>query len=364
VDAKQWLNGEGTATPMDLGCEMDKYGEIKALIAGTTSTAGAPNSANRGCYGSLARTIDQSPNDLGYDKIQMQTVFHGTDYQDGVCAKFATGETEAYVVHIAEGTDATALAEFAKLGTITTEDGCLYAPQTSIVHGVALGEPELRTMASHSMSLIWSPRSNVFLYGLGTDLSKTANIPFAKAQGINIAIAPDWAVGGGVNMLDELRFGDRVDNERWGDVLDAQDFFEMATINAARALGLDEVLGSLAVGKKADLFVIAGDRTHPYDALLAARPQNVKLTMVGGTILYGDTEFQGYAPAAPICEHIELCGATKFLCAAEAGGTATNKFGQTFDQIETAIENGLRDYDALDLTEWNFAPIAPLTVCR
>jgi cytosine/adenosine deaminase-related metal-dependent hydrolase len=58
------------------------------------------------------------------------------------------------------------------------------------VHGVALGEPELRTMASHWMSLIWSPRSNVFLYGQGTDLSKTANIPFARAQGINIAVAP------------------------------------------------------------------------------------------------------------------------------------------------------------------------------
>jgi 5-methylthioadenosine/S-adenosylhomocysteine deaminase len=364
VDAKQWLNGEGSTSPMDLGCELDKYGEIKALIAGTTSVAGAPNPANRACYGSLARTIDQTPNDLGSDKIQMQTVFHGTDYQDGVCENFATGETEAYVVHIGEGTDATALAEFTKLGTITTVDECLYAPQTAIVHGVALGEAQLSTMAAHWMSLIWSPRSNVFLYGRGTDLSKTANIPFAKAQGINIALAPDWSIGGSANLLDELRFADRVDAEQWGNILTPRDLFEMATINAARALGLDEVLGSLEVGKKADLFVLSGDRTRPYDALLAARPENVRLTMVGGTILYGDTDLQGYAPATPGCERLDVCGTAKFLCAAEQGGTTANKFGQTFAEIRTAIAQGLSDYDALNLTEWDFAPIAPLAVCR
>jgi imidazolonepropionase-like amidohydrolase len=50
VDCKQYLNGEGNAID-DLGCEMDKYGELKAIIAGTTSVVGAANPANKKCYG-------------------------------------------------------------------------------------------------------------------------------------------------------------------------------------------------------------------------------------------------------------------------------------------------------------------------
>ena len=83
VDAKQWMNGEGTST-QDLGCEMDKYGELKGLIAGTTSILGAANSTNRACYGSLARTIDQSPNDLGSDKVQVATIFPSASTADTV----------------------------------------------------------------------------------------------------------------------------------------------------------------------------------------------------------------------------------------------------------------------------------------
>ena len=96
---------------------MDKYGEIKGLIAGTTSIVGAANPANKACYGSLARTIDQSPNGLADDEVQVATLFPSTSSADGVCKNFASGTTDAYVIHDGEGVDATALAEFAKLAT-------------------------------------------------------------------------------------------------------------------------------------------------------------------------------------------------------------------------------------------------------
>lgn len=363
VDAKQWMNGETAGSPVSLGCEMDKYGEIKGLIAGTTSIVGAANPADKACYGSLARTIDQKPNGLGHDAVQVATLFPSTSTADSVCGNFNDGSTAAYVIHVGEGVDSSALAEFSKLTTIPTVDGCLDAPQTTIVHGAAFGDAEFTTMAAAGMSLVWSPKSNVFLYGGGTDLSKTANVPLALSKGIDVALAPDWSIGGSHDLLDEMRFADRVDGEVWGDVLTAQKIVEMATIDAAKVLKLDSVLGSIDAGKRADLFVIGGDTTKPYDALLASTPKDVRLVLVDGVPLYGDAQLEPVAPSTPGCDALDVCTSSKFLCVATPGGTASNKLGQTLGDIESSLTTALASYDAMDLTQWDFSPIAPLFEC-
>ncbi len=119
VNAKQYLNGED-GSPWDFGCEMDKYGELKGLVAGTTSIVGAANPENRGCYASLARTIDQSPNGLPADHVQAATLFPSATSANGVCKNFGDGKTDAYLIHLAEGVDDTAHGEFAKLENLTT----------------------------------------------------------------------------------------------------------------------------------------------------------------------------------------------------------------------------------------------------
>jgi cytosine/adenosine deaminase-related metal-dependent hydrolase len=363
VDAKQWMNGETAGSPVSLGCEMDKYGEIKGLIAGTTSIVGAANPDNKACYGTLARTIDQSPNGLGNDAVQVATLFPSTSSADAVCGNFSGGSTAAYLIHDGEGVDSSALAEFGKLDAITTVDGCLDAPQTTIVHGAAFGDAEFTTMAASGMSLVWSPKSNVFLYGAGTDLTKTANVPLALSKGINVALGPDWSIGGSHDILDELRFANRVDDTVWGDVLSSQDLVQMVTTHAAKVLKLDGVLGSIAAGKRADLLVIGGDASHPYDALLASTPKDVRLVLVDGVPLYGDAQLEPVAPQAPGCDALDVCTTGKFLCVATAGGTATNKFGQTLGDVESALTSAMASYDAMDLTQWDFSPIAPLFDC-
>ena len=364
VDAKQYLNGEGTPNlDPGFGCEMNKYGEMKGLVAGTTSIAGASNPIDKTCYGSLARTVDQKSNDLGVDKVQVSTLFPPSS-GDTVCTNFVADKTDAYVIHCGEGVDETARNEFATLGTTTTPDDCLYAGETTIVHGTAFGLEEFTIMAERGMSLVWSPRSNVFLYGGGTDFTKTTDVPLAMSLGINVALAPDWSLGGSQNLLDELRFADKVDNEAFGDVLSPVTLVQMVTVNAAKALGLSDVLGSLEVGKKADVTVIAGDASVPFDTVLAARPRDVSLVVVNGVPLYGDAALGAVAPAAPGCEAIDVCGAQKFACVAETGGTSTNKFGQTWAEINEILSTELATYDGMDLTEWNFAPLAPLVKCE
>lgn len=362
VDTKQYLNHEGSN--VDLNCELDKYGELKGLVAGTTSIAGAATPpSNKACYGTLARTIDQTPNGLPSDKVQMATLFPNQSSADGVCTNFTSGKTNAYLIHVGEGVDASALSEFDKLGTVTTTDGCLYDAKTTIVHGTALGDAEMTIMAQHGMSLTWSPRSNVFLYGGGVDLSKTTNVKLALSKGINVSIAPDWSIGGSQNLLDEVRFADQVDNAQFGDVITPKMLLEMVTINPAKALGLDAVLGSLEVGKKADIVVLDGDANDPYGALLAATPGNVRLVLVGGVPLYGDGVLGPVAQASPPCEALAFCGRCKFLCVAQSGGQPSDELGQTYAEIESALEQGLEAYDALNLTQWKFAPITPLVKC-
>jgi cytosine/adenosine deaminase-related metal-dependent hydrolase len=361
VDAKQYLNGE-MGSPLDLGCELLKWGELKALIAGTTSVQGSPGTG-RGCFGSVARSIDISQNDLPDDNMQTATIFPSTSSADGVCTNFGDGDTNAYVIHIGEGVDTTARDEFDDLNTVTTMDGCLYDPRTAIVHGTALDASRLMTMATNQMSIIWSPRSNVFLYGGGTDFTKTTDIPTALGLGILVALAPDWSIGGSQNMLDEMRFANQVDDAQFGNLLDARTLWQMSTSNAAVALGVEQYIGTLEVGKRADIAVFCPSQDDPFDSILSSSPREVTAVFVDGRLLYGDESLMSAAPPSASCETADICTRPKFFCIAETGGNPSDRLDQAVTEIEQILEQAMLDYDNMNLTQWDFAPIAPLVKC-
>ena len=368
LDVKQCLANDSQGKPTwcantpygtaagSLRCEIDKFGELKGLIAGTTSIVGLPGTSSA-CFSSVARSIDVAQNGLAQDSIQTSAIFPPSKTSaDGVCANFASGATTAYLIHCGEGTDTQSLDEFATLSSVTTTPGCLLAPQTTITHGTAFGMNEFAAMAQHGMKLTWSPASNVSLYGQSTD------IPTALAAGVTVALAPDWSMGGSQNLLDEMRFADAWDNAHWGDRLAAKDLLQMTTTNAAAALALDKQLGKVATGYLADLAVFAGDTAQPYDAVLAATPKDVELVMVGGTVLYGDAALVAAGPAQPPCEALDVCGSSKFLCLAQT--TTTSKLNQTWADIKSALEQALTDADAQTPNDgWNFAPLPPLYKC-
>ncbi|MBS2014756.1 MAG: amidohydrolase family protein [Deltaproteobacteria bacterium] len=365
LDVKQCLEDASQGKPAwcpltydgagSLKCEMDKWGELKALVAGTTSVVGLAGTTSA-CFGSLARSLDAAQNGLGQDKIQTSALFPPSrSAADGVCANFADGDTDAYLIHVGEGTNAKALAELATLGTVSSTPGCLYAPQTTITHGTAFGPSEFAQMAAAGMKLTWSPRSNVALYGT------TTNVPAALDAGIVVALAPDWSMGGSQNLLDELRFAASWNALHFGGRLADRDLVAMTTKNAAKVVGLAGKLGRVAVGLTADLMVVSPTKPDAFGAILAARPKDVRLTMVGGRILYGDAVLKAAAPATPGCEDVPICGAPKFLCVAES--TTTSKLGQTYAEIKAALEAALVDVDAITPDGYDFAPLAPLVKC-
>jgi cytosine/adenosine deaminase-related metal-dependent hydrolase len=265
---------------------------------------------------------------------------------------------KSFLIHCGEGTDAKALAEYAKLASLGTPAGCLIAPQTAVTHGTAFTANEFAAMAAAGTQLTWSPKSNVALYGSTTD------IPAAKAAGVLISLGPDWSMGGSVNMLAEMRFADAWDDMHFGNVLSTKEIVQMATINGAKVLGYDDKIGQIATGYMADLFVVPGDGTAPYDQIVAARPRDVRLVMVGGKVLYGDAVLQSAGPTMPGCETMDVCGASKFVCVAEA--STASKLNQTKADIEQVLSDALTEIDGIvDPTKgaFKFAPLAPLFVC-
>ena len=328
-----------------LNCEMNKWGELKGLIAGTTSIVGLPGTGYP-CYASLSRSIDLSQNDLGQDKIQTSALFPPSS-PNGVCVNFSDGDTEAYLIHVGEGVDTAARNEWGQLNTITTPDGCLLSHQTAVTHGTAFTKTEFDAMAAAKMKLTWSPASNVALYGTTTD------IPTALNSGVVVALGPDWSMGGSQNLLDELRFADHWDNTRWGDNISPEELVRMVTTEAAKVVALEATIGKLEVGFKADIMVIGGDVTRPFESIVSSSAQDVRLVMVGGRVLFGDAQLEAAGPTDPGCEPFSACGHPKFLCVAEA--SSSDRLNQTAAQIEQALNDAFTDIDNV--------PALPASAC-
>ncbi len=344
----------GTATG-SLRCEMDKFGELKGLIAGTTSIVGLAGTSGA-CFGSLARSIDTGANGLGSDRVRTSALFPpSAATATSVCGAFADGGVNAFLVHCGEGTDVAALNEYATLGALGA--GCLKAPQTTLTHGTAFGSNELSDMASHGVRLTWSPRSNASLYG------DTANIPGARAAGVQVALGPDWSMGGSQNLPEELRFAQAWDTSHWNGSLTPQDLVVMATANGAAVVGQSQQLGQLAVGFLADLFVVRGDRQNPNQAIVEATPRTVALVLVGGVVQYGDELWRDAAASPDDCEALDVCGSPKVLCMAVPDGGA--KLSQTWTDVSTALGNAMDVVDtARDAGDGrHYAPLPPLVTC-
>jgi hypothetical protein len=214
-----------------------------------------------------------------------------------------TGEYwDRFVIHLAEGVNADALDEFATWQSLAALD-----ERTTIIHGVALGASEWAALAAADGHLVWSPRSNLTLYGA------TADIPAALAAGVNVALAPDWTESGSVHLLAEMKYAREVGDSLWGGVLTPQVLAEMVTRNAADALGASGRIGRIQTGCRADLVVVPGSAAAPYDALLLADPGDVALTVVSGRPMAGDPSLMAQFPFLADTEDIVVDGATKRL---------------------------------------------------
>jgi 5-methylthioadenosine/S-adenosylhomocysteine deaminase len=158
------------------------------------------------------------------------------------------------------------------------------------VHCVEADDEEIALLAEHDVAVAHCPRSNGIL-GCGV-----APLTALRAAGIRVCIATDSpASTPAFDMFDEMRtaiVGARA-RERRPDALTAPDALELATLGGARALGLEDSVGSLVPGKKADLTVLSLADTSfiPWEdpvtgAVLGGSPHGVIATLVSGKPRY------------------------------------------------------------------------------
>ena len=120
-------------------------------------------------------------------------------------------------------------------------------------HCVHVDEADLDILKECQVSVITNPASNMKL-GNGF-----APVPDMLAKGINVCIGTDGAASNNsLNMFHEMNLLGLIHKgvRQKADCVSAREIFRMATIRGARALGMEEMTGSIQVGKKADLAIL------------------------------------------------------------------------------------------------------------
>jgi 5-methylthioadenosine/S-adenosylhomocysteine deaminase len=163
-------------------------------------------------------------------------------------------------------------------------------PSVVAAHCVHVTDEEITLLAETGTAVAHCPRSNALL-GCGV-----APLAALRAAGVNVCIATDSpASTPSFDMFDELRTAVMAARarERRPDALTTADALGLATLGGARALGLDNKIGSLETGKQADLTIVSLDGSPflPWEdpvgaVVLGGSPDRVLATLVDGKDRY------------------------------------------------------------------------------
>jgi len=129
----------------------------------------------------------------------------------------------------------------------------LLNPDLMAVHMTALSDADIQLIIEHRVNIIHCPESNLKLASGFCPISKLLQL------GINVAIGTDGSASNNdIDMLGETRTAALLAKgvAKKADALPAHQALRMATLNGAKALGMDHKIGSLEIGKQADLFAI------------------------------------------------------------------------------------------------------------
>jgi hypothetical protein len=174
----------------------------------------------------------------------------------------ATPPDRPWIIHLAEGSDATARGELDALDAL----GCLGA-NSVLVHGVGLGEEGMARIVARGAAVVWCPASNRNL--LGTTLDPRALVAAGR-----LALGSDSRLSGARDLLDEMC------GVRERDELPAAALLGTVTADAARIFGL-ATHGTLDEGACADFMVVA-DRGPAASALEGVRRADLRAVVRGG----------------------------------------------------------------------------------
>jgi 5-methylthioadenosine/S-adenosylhomocysteine deaminase len=229
------------------------------------------------------------------------------------------------------------LERFGKRAVPYLADEGFLRPDLLAIHCVQMDEQDIELFKQHDVKVSYNPISNMYI-GSGIP-------PMMKMgkTGLTISLGVDGAgSNNSQDMIETLKAAALLQKVEARDpsVIDAQLVLDWATLGGARVLGLEHKIGSLEVGKQADLFVVAPNTSKvvpihdPVATLVySCGEENVVMTIVGGNILMKDRTILHLDEKDIIarCQQVgmalaERCGSNSKVRRSWKGNTGDSKF--------------------------------------
>ncbi|MGI9952616.1 amidohydrolase [Moorellaceae bacterium AZ2] len=194
----------------------------------------------------------------------------------------------------------------------------LLGPDFLAVHCVKVSQEEIRILREFKVKVSYNPVSNMIL---GSGIPPIRDM---VETGLDISLATDGAASNGCqNMLEVIKTGILLQKAAYGDpeALSACKAIRMATLGGAVCLGQGEELGSLEIGKKADIVIFNPDTVFctPLNEVLAgiaysSTPSNVETVIVGGKVVLEKGVFTNLDEEKTVIQVKEQARRLRALC--------------------------------------------------
>jgi cytosine/adenosine deaminase-related metal-dependent hydrolase len=333
-------------------CEVMKWAELRELVSGTTAAIGAYGGT---CIDTLIRNLDEDSASHGiagyesyYTASNVTSKFEDADDGARYTGYLESGYYGSVLAHVAEGVEGTTTAEIDHMFDIG-----LAGPGVGFIHATDATTGQLARMVVEGTTIVWSPRSNLDLYAW------TTPVDVAQRLGVPVTVSMDWTWSGEANPARESSCAWDWYGSRGFDISD-QRVWEQITTDAARAVGLDGVLGTLAEDTLADIAVYAYDEA-PYRAVIRSEATDVWLTVIDGDALYGKPELvEPLSSLIDWCETVDACGTERSIC---VQSSSSGEDSQTYAELESTLAQAL---DAVSMpSELAYAKeLFPVFICE
>jgi 5-methylthioadenosine/S-adenosylhomocysteine deaminase len=252
----------------------------------------------------------------------------------------ATHHGVPLLIHLAETRDevTTARERYRTTPTRWLDSLGFWGPHTLAAHGVWVPEADITLLAERGVGLSHNPESNMKL------ASGTAPVPAYLKAGVALGLGTDGAASNNdLDMFDAMRLASFLHKHATGDptVVPARQALELATLGGARALGRQRELGSLEIGKRADVIVVGMDQakqTPMYDPVshlvYTTDGDDVRDTVIEGRVVMRHRQVLTLKEADVLAQARQMAGLVREAVAhtrVQAGAPAIGKTAAAAD---------------------------------
>jgi 5-methylthioadenosine/S-adenosylhomocysteine deaminase len=218
------------------------------------------------------------------------------------------------LIHLAETEDELKIAreKYGMTPTAYLESIGFWGPRTLAAHGVWVNDEDIAVLKRRGVGVSHNPESNMKL------ASGTAPVVGYLAQGVALGLGTDGAASNNdLDMFEAMRQASFLAKHASHDptAVPAQAALDLATVGGARALGMEQLIGSIEPGKRADLIAVsvgAARQTPMYDPVshivYTTRGDDVRTTIVNGAVVMRDRQVKTLDRGKVIAEANRLAG--------------------------------------------------------